>query len=229
MSLIEIENLEKKFGSHRVLDQLNIELDGGQIVGLLGPNGSGKTTLFRILAGLEKNYSGTVKINGEPISTDTKSIVSYQPDHLALQVNKYPHQLVETYKYFFEDFDSDYANELFKRFNLPMDKKLNEMSKGMQDKIQIALTLARRAKVFLLDEPISGVDPSARKEIIDAILDGFDGESLIILSTHMASAIEPLLDQVIFLGDGKIVLQSNVDDLRLKYEKDLEEVFQDFF
>ena len=228
MSKLEIKNLNMGY-KNKVLDNLNLELEKGQIVGLVGPNGAGKSTLLRILAGLEKTYSGSVIIDGEEISYKTADIISYQPDKFALSNKLSVKEVVRTYKAFFKDFDEEKFYRIYKEFNLPEKAKVREMSKGMREKMQIALSLSRKAEIFLLDEPISGVDPSARKAIIETILNNFDEDSLIILSTHLINQIEPLLDRVLFLSDGKISVNKTIDEIRSEENMSIEDYFTEVF
>lgn len=228
MSKLEIKNLNMGY-KNKVLDNLNLELEKGQIVGLVGPNGAGKSTFLRILAGLEKTYSGSVIIDGEEISYKTADIISYQPDKFALSNKLSVKEVVRTYKAFFKDFDEEKFYKIYKEFKLPEKAKVREMSKGMREKMQIALSLSRKAEIFLLDEPISGVDPSARKAIIETILNNFDEDSLIILSTHLINQIEPLLDRVLFLSDGKISINKTIDEIRSEENMSIEDYFTEVF
>ena len=228
MSKLEINNPNIGY-KNKVLDDLNLELDKGQIVGLVGPNGAGKSTLLRILAGLEKTYKGKVTIDGENLSYKTCDIVSYQPDKFALSEKLSVKDVVATYKTFFKDFDEDKFYKLYEEFKLPQKAKVKEMSKGMREKMQIALSLSRKAEIFLLDEPISGVDPSARKAIINIILNNFEEDNLIIVSTHLINQIEPLLDRVLFLSDGKISLNKTVDEIRSEKNMSIEDYFTEVF
>lgn len=228
MSKLEIKNLNMGY-KNKVLDNLNLELEKGQIVGLVGPNGAGKSTLLRILAGLEKTYSGSVIIDGEEISYKTADIISYQPDKFALSNKLSVKEVVRTYKAFFKDFDEEKFYRIYKEFKLPEKAKVREMSKGMREKMQIALNLSRKAEIFLLDEPISGVDPSARKAIIETILNNFEEDSLIILSTHLINQIEPLLDRVLFLSDGKISVNKTIDEIRSEENMSIEDYFTEVF
>ena len=228
MSKLEINNLNIGY-KNKVLDDLNLELDKGQIVGLVGPNGAGKSTLLRILAGLEKTYKGKVTIDGENLSYKTCDIVSYQPDKFALSEKLSVKDVVSTYKTFFKDFDEDKFYKLYEEFKLPQKAKVKEMSKGMREKMQIALSLSRKAEIFLLDEPISGVDPSARKAIINIILNNFEEDNLIVVSTHLINQIEPLLDRVLFLSDGKISLNKTVDEIRSEKNMSIEDYFTEVF
>lgn len=227
--MLEINNLKMTYKRKTVLDGLNLSLKKGEIVGLLGPNGSGKTTLLRILAGLEKNYKGEVRIGGDEPNYITKNKVSYQPDHLPLDDSYNLKQVAKLYREFFEDFSREKFEKIIKDFKLDMDMKLKNMSKGMKDKVQIALSLSRKSDLYLLDEPMSGIDPAARKKIIDVIIDNFDHDGLMIISTHLISQIERLLDKVVFLSDGKIILEESIDDLREIHKMGVEEYFEEVF
>lgn len=228
MSKISIKNLNMRY-RRKVLDNLDLELDSGQIVGLVGPNGTGKSTLLRILAGLEKTYKGEILINGKKPDYNTYKEISYQADKFTLDEKLSVREVVKTYKKFFEDFDEDKFYKLFNEFKLPAGSKVSEMSKGMREKLQIALSLSRKTGIYLLDEPISGVDPSARKAIINIILNNFEEDSLLIISTHLISQIEPLLDRVLFLSEGKIYLNKTVDEIRSENNMGIEEYFTEVF
>ncbi|MBS6610727.1 MULTISPECIES: ABC transporter ATP-binding protein [Peptoniphilus] len=228
MSKLEIKNLNMGY-KNKVLDDLNLELDKGQIVGLVGPNGAGKSTLLRILAGLEQTYKGEVLVDGKELDYKMADIISYQPDKFALSDKLAVKEVVNIYKLFFKDFDEEKFYKIFNEFKLPEKAKVKEMSKGMREKMQIALSLSRNADIYLLDEPISGVDPSARKKIIDIILNNFQEDSLIILSTHLINQIEPLLDRVLFLSDGKISINKTVDEIRSEENKSIEDYFTEVF
>lgn len=227
--MLEIKNLSIAYKNKLVLDKLNLSFKKGEIVGLLGPNGSGKTTLLRILAGLEKNYKGEVKIGGKNPDYLTKSFVSYQPDHLPLDKSYNLIQISNLYDEFFEDFSKEKFEKIIRDFKLDMKMKIKNMSKGMKDKVQIALSLSRKSDLYLLDEPMSGIDPASRKKIMDVIIDNFDSEGLMIISTHLISQIERLLDKVVFISDGKIILEENIDDLRQKHKMGVEEYFEEVF
>lgn len=227
--MLEIKNLTMSYKNKLVLDKLNLSFEKGKVIGLLGPNGSGKTTLLRILAGLEKNYAGEVKIGGEDPNYLTKSFVSYQPDHLPLDKSYNLVKISNLYGEFFEDFSKEKFEKIIKDFKLDMNMKIKNMSKGMKDKVQIALSLSRKSDLYLLDEPMSGIDPASRKKIMDVIIDNFDSEGLMIISTHLISQIKRLLDEVIFISDGKIILEENIDDLRQKHKMGVEEYFEEVF
>ena len=223
--MITIRNLTMKYGGRPVIDGLNLDLEKGQIVGLLGENGSGKTTLLRILTGLERNYKGEVKICGDLPGGLTNDIVSYQPDHLPIDENLSIKEIVDIYIRFFQDFDSRKFYELLEGFDISKELKVKECSKGMKDKIQIALSLSRKAKIYLLDEPMSGVDPKSRKMVLNAIIENFDYEGILLISTHLISEVEKVLDRVIFMEHGKITLDESVDKIRENYQMGVEEYF----
>jgi ABC-2 type transport system ATP-binding protein len=227
--MIKIENLNMTYKSNKVLNDLSLDLDGGQIVGLVGPNGSGKTTLLRILAGLEMTYKGDVSINHIKPSWESKFFVSYQPDHLAFNDKYRLKDLQGFYADFFADFDPEKFEKIIGDFGLNIGMKLKEMSKGMKDKVQIALTLSRKAKVYLLDEPMSGVDPAARKKILQVILDNYEEDGLMLISTHLISQIEPMLDRAVFINDGRVYLNKSVDEIRKEENMGIEEYFEEVF
>ncbi|MDD7304995.1 MAG: ABC transporter ATP-binding protein [Peptoniphilaceae bacterium] len=227
--MINIENLNISYKSNKVLNDFSLKLDDGQIVGLVGPNGSGKTTLLRILAGLEMSYKGEVSINHLKPSWESKFFVSYQPDHIPFNDKYKLIDLSRLYEEFFQDFKKEKFIKMIREFGLNLDMKLKEMSKGMKDKVQIALTLSREAKVYLLDEPMAGVDPSARKKILQVILDNYDENGLMIISTHMINQIEPMLDRAVFISNGKVFLNKKVDDLRKENNMGIEEYFEEVF
>lgn len=223
--MIDIKNLSKVYDGRAVLDNINLKLDQGQIVGLLGENGSGKTTLIRILAGLERSYQGEVNIDGEVPGGLTNDILAYQPDHLPLDEHMKIEKVSELYDDFFADFDSNKFYNLINGFEIPKELKIKECSKGMKEKIQIALTLSRKAQIYILDEPMSGIDPKSRKVVLNTIIDNFDYQGLMIVSTHLVSEVEKILDRALFLDDGKLVLNETVDDIRLNHHMGVEEYF----
>lgn len=223
--MIEAKNLTKIYNGKAALDNVNINISNGQIVGLVGENGSGKTTLLRILAGLERNYKGEVTICGDLPGGLTNNIVSYQPDHLPIDENLSIKEIVDIYNRFFQDFDSGKFYELLEGFDISKELKVKECSKGMKDKIQIALSLSRKAKIYLLDEPMSGVDPKSRKMVLNAIIENFDYEGILLISTHLISEVEKVLDRVIFMEGGKVSLDESVDKIRENYQMGVEEYF----
>ena len=223
--MIETKNLTMVYNGTAVLDNVNLNLEDGQLIGLVGENGSGKTTLLRILAGLERNYQGDVKINGELPGGNTNKMISYQPDHLALDENLQISQVVDMYAKFFDDFSSDKFYNLLEGFDISKELKIKECSKGMKEKVQIALTLSIKAKIYLLDEPLSGIDPKSRKTVLTAIIENFDYEGILLLSTHLIGEVERALDRVLFMDHGQLVVNESVDDIREKHHMGVEEYF----
>lgn len=224
--LVHIEGLTKRYRSVAALQDFTLTLEEGHIVGLMGPNGCGKTTLLKILAGVLSDYEGSVTIDGHAPGVATKEIVSYLPDADFLNTDWTAADAIRVYSTFFADFDADKAASMVDFFGLPTDRRLGEMSKGMGEKLQIALIMSRRARVFLLDEPISGVDPATRDVILDGILREFDPSSLLIMSTHLISDIEHFVDYALFMKDGQVLLQGDSDDLRASHGDSLDAIFR---
>lgn len=223
--MIEIKDLTMIYRGRAVLDHVNLNLDKGQIVGLLGENGSGKTSLLRILSGLERNYLGEVKINGKNPGEETNNLISYQPDHLPIDPSLKICKLSKLYKNFFMDFDEGKFLKMISDFDIDMNLKIKECSKGMKDKIQIALSLSRKTMIYLLDEPMSGIDPKSRKIILQTIIDNFDYEGILIISTHLIGEIEKVLDRAIFIDQARVLVNERVDDIREKQKMGVEEYF----
>ncbi len=226
MNAIEVRNLTKTYRGHAALDGLNLSLCSGQIVGLMGDNGSGKTTLLKILAGVLADWDGEVKVAGYAPGPESKALVSFLPDTSFLNDGDTCTQAIAQYRRFFADFDPEKAREMITFFGLPTDKTLKEMSKGMREKVQIALAMSREAKVYLLDEPISGVDPASRSVILNGIIRNFSPESLLMISTHLIHDVEPVIDSAVFLRHGKILLSGDADDLRDEYKCGLDAIFR---
>ena len=227
--LITTSALTKSYGRTAALDALDLELEGGRIVGLLGENGCGKTTLLKILAGVISDYQGEARIAGLRPGPASKARVSFLPDTSFLPHGARARYCVDLYADFFEDFDTEKAHELIRFFGLDESMRLKEMSKGMREKVQIALAMSRRAKVFLLDEPISGVDPAARQIILDGILGTLDDDSLLLISTHLIHDLEPILDSVVMMRHGAVVLAGEADDLRTEHGASLDEIFKETY
>lgn len=202
MALIEIEGLYKSYNKLLALNNLNLSLEGGQIVGLLGPNGSGKTTLIKILNDLLKADRGSILIDGKNPSTETKEVVAYLPDRNSLPDYMKIKDLINMQADFFKDFDIEKANSMIEDLGINTNMRFKSLSKGMGEKVQLALVMSRKAKVYLLDEPIGGVDPAARDYILKTIISNYNPESVVIISTHLISEIESVLDDVIFIKNG---------------------------
>ena len=206
MARIEISNLTKNFGDLTALDDVTVSLEQGQIVGLLGPNGSGKTTLIKILNGLLQPTSGSVTINGNAPGVETKKVVAYLPDRNALPDYMTASQLMDIYEDFFEDFDRLKAEAMVDDLGINRKQTMKKMSKGTKEKLQLCLVMARQAEVYLLDEPIGGVDPATRDYILRTIISNYNENAVVLISTHLISDVESVLDDVVFLKDGRVVL-----------------------
>lgn len=229
VSTINISGVSKFYGNQPGLVNANLNLPNGGIVGLLGPNGCGKTTLLKILAGVITDYEGEVRLFQTAPSPESKRFTSYLPDSSLLADSITPLDAIEQYGDFFSDFDGAKAKELMHFLQLPLERKLSAMSKGMREKAQIALIMSRNAKVYLLDEPISGVDPAARQVILETIIKGFNPESLMIISTHLISDIEPIINTAVFMSAGQVFLTGDADELRQKYQTSLDGLFRGMY
>lgn len=228
-NIIEIHGLSKDYGKFTVLDNINLELTSGKIVGLCGPNGAGKTTMIKILTGLLRTYKGDVKIGGNDIGEKSKALVSYLPDINYFNDNMTGEGARKLYKDMYYDFDERVFFKLFEDMKLDLNQPLKKMSKGMKEKFQLALCLSRQAEVYLLDEPIAGVDPASRDLIIDTILTNYSKDALMVISTHLIQDIENVLDEVIFINDGKILLHKDCDELREERGMTVNEIFREEF
>jgi ABC-2 type transport system ATP-binding protein len=229
MNVLECKKLTKKYGSVTALDEMDLTLESGKIVGLLGPNGSGKTTLIKIANRLLQPSSGELLIAGEKPSADTKAMISYLPDRTYLPEWMKINELLNMYEDFFEDFDAAKAAKLLKSLEIPDDKAMKKMSKGTKDKVQLILTMSRRAKIYLLDEPIAGVDPAARDYILRTILGNYSPDSLVLISTHLIADVEAVLDEAVFLKQGKVLLHAPIDTIRQETGKSVDEYFREVF
>lgn len=227
--VVTIQGLKKTFDQVCALNGVDLEIGEGRIIGLLGPNGSGKTTLLKILAGIYTSYEGTVEIDGERPGGFTKARVSYLPDKLAYSVWQTPREIKAIYTEFFADFQGEKFDELMEKFSLNQDTAFKEMSKGMIDKVQISFVMARRARLYLLDEPLGGVDVAARDHVLDTILENFDSDATLVVSTHLISEIERLFDSVIVLKNGQVVLDAPCDEIRQSYGVCLEQAMKALF
>ena len=227
--LLEIKNVCKNYGKKEVLKDINLNLPEGKIIGLLGKNGSGKTTLIKLVNGLLSLDKGEILVDGNVVGVDSKKIISYLPERNYLNVHKKVKDIIDYFSDFYEDFDKDKAYELLGNLDIKIDDKLSTMSKGMREKVELALVMSRRAKLYILDEPMGGVDPASRDYILDTILNNFNEGASILMSTHMISDIERVLDEVIFIDDGKITRYDQADKLREKYGKSIDEIFREDF
>lgn len=228
-SIVEIKNLTKDFDFVRALDDVSIEIPEGHIIGLLGPNGSGKTTLLKILAGFYAEYQGEVLIDGMKPGPETKARVAYLPDRSGIPADMPVKDMVKIYRTFFDDFDEEKCLRLLDTFDIKLQQAPKEMSKGMIDKLQICLTMSRNARLYLLDEPIGGVDVEAREHILDLIIENFNPKGTMLIVTHLVRDIERLFDSVIVLKRGKVEKFTEADRLRSEYGMSLEGALKEIF
>jgi len=229
MELLEFINVNKSFGNKKVLDNINLKINKGKIIGLLGKNGMGKSTLIKLVNDLLVPDSGDVLVNGKHVGVDSKRIISYLPERTYLDKSMTVNQVLEYFSDFYDNFDVLKARKLLNDLNLDTNMKLSKMSKGMQEKVQLVLVMSRNALLYILDEPLGGVDPATRDYILDTILSNFNEEASIIISTHLISDVERILDEVIFISDGKIILQDDSDNLRKKENGSIDEIFRRMF
>ena len=226
---LECRDLSKRFGSVQALDGVTLSIAPGRVVGLLGPNGSGKTTLIKLANGLLTPSSGEVRICGALPGKETKAVVSYLPDRPCLPEWMSADELMDYFADFFEDFDRARAADMMARLRLNPHMKYGQMSKGTREKVQLILVMSRRARLYLLDEPIGGVDPATRDYILDTIIRNYDESASVLISTHLISDVENVLDDVIFLREGRVTLQASVDDIRAQYGKSVDALFREVF
>ena len=229
MNLLECKKLKKSFDKKIILDDINLKISKGKIVGLLGKNGAGKTTLIKIINDLLTVDSGNVLFKGKPIGVYSKEHISYLPERTYLDKSMNINSVINYFSDFYKDFNKERAYKLLKDLNLDSGSKISKMSKGMQEKLQLILVMSRDAELYILDEPLGGVDPATRDYILDTILSNFKKGSSVIISTHLISDIERILDDVVFIDKGKIILTSSADELREKEGSSIDEVFRRMF
>ena len=227
--ILSAQALTKRYGSHVALMGLDLELPRGKIIGLLGPNGSGKTTFLKLAAGLLAPTSGSITIDGKPIGPQSKAVVSYLPDRPCFQKSRRVRELMDWYCDFFQDFDRKRAEEMLSELKIDPELRFKTLSKGTQEKVQLVLTMSRRAKLYLLDEPIGGVDPAARDYILRTIITNYDPNATVLISTHLIMDVENVLDEYLFLSMGQVIQRGSVDEVREKTGKSLDELFREVF
>ncbi|MCR5271607.1 MAG: ABC transporter ATP-binding protein [Lachnospiraceae bacterium] len=229
MSIFELRCLTKSYGKKVALNNVGLTLEAGRIVGLLGPNGSGKTTLIKLANGLLRQTEGMIFIDGKEPSTETKSIVSYLPDKDFLPDWMTVKDIIAYYVDFYSDFDTERAKTMLGNLNIDENMRLGKMSKGTREKVRLILTMARRAKVYFLDEPIAGVDPAARDYILRTIISNYEPDALVVISTHLIADVENVLDEAVFLRNGEVILHKNVEELVEEQGKSLDGYFREVF
>ncbi len=229
MELLKCININKSYGSKKVLKDVNLTIPRGKIIGLLGKNGTGKSTLIKLINDLLTPTSGQILVNGNEVGVESKKVISYLPERTYLDKTMTVDKVIEYFESFYDNFDSKKARKLLNDLDLDTSQKLSKMSKGMQEKVQLVLVMSRKAELYILDEPLGGVDPATRDYILDTILSNFNEGASVIISTHLISDIERILDEVIFIDKGKIVLQSDSDELRRKEGQSIDEIFRRMF
>jgi ABC-2 type transport system ATP-binding protein len=229
MNLLEVKNLTKTFDGKKILDDVNLVIPEGKIIGLLGKNGAGKSTLIKSINDLLTIDEGEILFKGKKLVVYSKENISYLPERTYLDKSMKVSEIIDYFSEFYKDFDKERAYRLLKDLKLDSEKRIIKMSKGMQEKLQLILVMSRDADLYILDEPLSGVDPATRDYILDTILSNFKEGASIIISTHLITDIERILDEVIFIDEGKIVLNSSADELRNKEKSSIDEIFRRMF
>ncbi len=229
MNLIECKDLCKEFDGKPVLKNVNLKIESGRIIGLLGKNGAGKTTLIKIINDLLTPTSGEVLIEGKKPGVESKAVISYLPERTYLNPDMTPGQAISFFHDFYSDFDTERAERLLQDMNLDKNQKISKMSKGMREKLQLLLVMSRDARLYVLDEPLGGVDPATRDYILDTILSNFKEGASILISTHLISDIERILDDVIFIDEGEIALSVSADELRVNENESIDEYFRRYY
>lgn len=224
--ILEYKSVSKSFGEKQVLKEVNLQIESNKIVGLLGKNGSGKSTLFKLANDLLTPTSGEVLIDGKPVGIESKKVVSYLPERPYLDPSLKVCDAIKLFETFYEDFDTEKAEKLLVDLELDRNMRLSKMSKGMKEKVQLVLVMSRKAKIYILDEPLGGVDPASRDYILKTILKNFDENATLLISTHMISDIETILDEVIMIDGGEVVLHGEADELRKQEKCSIDEIFR---
>lgn len=229
MALLECIHLYKDFGDRQILTDINLTIPEGKIIGLLGKNGTGKSTLIKLMNDLLTPTQGEIRVKGLPVGVESKNIVAYLPERTYLDKNMTVNQVIRFFEDFYENFDSEKARKLLQDLDLDATQKLTKMSKGMQEKVQLVLVMSRKADLYILDEPLGGVDPATRDYILDTILTNFNEGASVLISTHLIQDIERILDEVIFMDKGKIICHEECDALRERENGSVDEIFRRMF
>ena len=229
MELLECKNLRKSYDDKQVLKDVNLKIPKGKIIGLLGKNGTGKTTLIKLINDLLTPTAGEVLINGKKPGVESKKIISYLPEKTYIDREMKVKDAIKYFEEFYDNFDSQKAKKLLKDLDIDVNSKISKMSKGMQEKLQLILVMSRNAEIYILDEPLGGVDPATRDYILDTILSNFCEGASVIISTHLIADIERILDEVIFIDKGQIIVTSSADELRNKENASIDEIFRRYF
>lgn len=229
MELLQCIDLNKNYGKKEVLKNVNLTIPRDKIIGLLGKNGTGKSTLIKLINDLLTPTSGKVLVNGQEVGVESKKIIAYLPERTYLDKSMTVKKVLEFFESFYDNFDTNKAKKLLDDLGLDINQKLSKMSKGMQEKVQLVLVMSRKADLYILDEPLGGVDPATRDYILDTILSNFNEGASVIISTHLISDIERILDEVIFIDNGEIILTSDSDELRQKENGSIDEIFRRMF
>lgn len=229
MNLVECKDVCKSYGNKEVLDHVSFTIEPGKIIGLLGPNGSGKSTIIKMINQLLTPDSGEILVNDKPLGIESKKVISYLPERSYLNFNVKVIELMDFFQDFYEDFDRKTAESLIEKLKINPKDKLKTMSKGTKEKVQLIMVMSRKADLYILDEPIGGVDPAARDYILTTILSNFNEGASILISTHLIADVEKILDEVIFISEGKVLLQQSADELRNEKQQSIDGVFREVF
>lgn len=227
--ILECRKLSKKYGNEHALNSISLGLQRGKIIGLLGPNGSGKTTLIKLANGLLTATNGEILIDGLAPGVETKKKVAYLPDKNHLNESQTVDSIIKLFVDFYPDFREDRAREMLEKLDIDTKKNMKALSKGTKEKVQLILVMSRKADLYLLDEPIAGVDPAAREYILDTIIRNYDEEATVVISTHLIADIEKVLDEAIFINKGDIVLHKSIDEIREEHKMSVDEYFREVF
>lgn len=228
-TILECKNLSKSYGDKVVLENINLKIPRGKIVGLLGQNGAGKSTLIKLCNDLLSPTSGEIFVNSKPLGVESKGVISYLPERTYLDKTMRVNDAIKFFSDFYNDFDPEKATSLIADLKLDLNQRIAKMSKGMQEKLQLILVMSRKAELYILDEPLGGIDPATRDYILDTILSNFNSGASLLISTHLISDIERILDEVFIIDDGKIILSGNADALREQYDGSIDKIFRETF